>query len=176
MTHKLTIKDKEYLLVGCPKDINKFVIKNYGYAGKWLEGIEDSKLNSWKVKIDNENTYQIINTISNLTEKECKELVEYSDTREFMPSVAPHYYDYLDTNKWDYTEDSGNVIYGWKTAKESFISLLKSKNILAKSFVDEPKVYDREKHTIYFDEDIFKKDLEKYQNLPDELLLIQINN
>lgn len=184
MTHKLTIKDKEYLLAECPKNINKFVIKNYGYAGKWLEGIEDSTLNSWKVKIDNENTYKIINTISNLTEEKCKELVDkYTNYEtEHEQLLDGMYEDYLEKGNYWVQDSSGIKLWAFKTAKESFISLLKSKNILAKSFVEKIWITEQlviENTTGYTGQKMFEKwekQEKEYQNLPDEMLLIQINN
>ncbi len=55
------------------------------------------------------------------------------------------------------------------TAKQSFISRLKSKNILAQSFIDRPKLTGEAAEAITF----YNLELEEYNNLPEELLLIQ---
>ena len=135
MTHKLTIKDKEYLLVEVPKDAYDFKLGNCPMLGEENEGRRKYYV-SYKMpnlpdyanhhSITYSTTYftaKIINAISNLTEEECKELVENLFTDEAWK---------------DYTvkENIGYGNYKLLTAKESFISLLQSKNILAKENED----------------------------------------
>jgi hypothetical protein len=158
MTHKLTIKDKEYLLV----EISKETIYNLGISiCKKVIGDTNNSAN-WKkfaIQLPIENNYRIINTISNLTEEECKSLVEC------ISDSYPVYRNYL--------LDSQYFEYLPKTAKESFISLLKSKNILSKSFVDEP-IHIFSDSPIKEESKMYMNKLEEYQNLADELLLIEI--
>jgi hypothetical protein len=164
MTHKLTIKDKDYLLVGIDKSQRRFEISKKKDISKdyyHLEGINFSSL------FLSNNPCKIINTISNLTEKECISLVDTA------LSIGEEYY-----KDYDNQTSSGTFF----TAKESFISLLKSKNILAKSFVDEPKEFIKSKFNDNNPFESFSNDSKqilaklKYQNLSDEMLLIEINN
>ena len=156
MIHKLTIKDKEYLLVEVEKDANTFFINSVGciryshdVRNRQSTAIEPMSLGIYAT---NENC-KIINTISNLTEEECKYVIRFGWLG---------YRDYLSSDEYN--------TYTYLTAKEAFISLLKAKDIFAKSFVDEPneKSYRGDHYENYLN------DAEKYQNLPDEYLLIEI--
>jgi len=172
MTHKLTIKDKEYLLVGVPKDACDFDISqnrvdnnvNLYYSLKELNHFQRIEIN---LDYSTNKTYKIINTISNLTEEECEELVETAtledvrnERRNATEEIKHYFENYLDEQ------------VPYQTAKESFISLLKSKNILAKSFAEEPMLSNGDIDSVFEYKGIFKE----YEKLPDELLLIQINN
>lgn len=71
---------------------------------------------------------QIISTTKDITEEQCKNLVEFIEFNEFEKYSTSHYYDYTNTNKWEYTE-SGSVVYGFKTAKESLNSLIQANGL-----------------------------------------------
>ena len=177
MIHKLTIKDKEYLLVEVPKDANTFYVNNVGciryshdIRNRQSTAIEPMTLGIYAT---NENC-KIINTISNLTEGECIPIMENDNWSK------P--YSHLWTK---FGVDKKQDFWWVSSAKESFISLLKSKNILAKSFVDEvithnfgSKQYGSENIFSMTDKELelYNQELKEYQNLSDELLLIQINN
>ena len=76
-------------------------------------------LDSWR------KDTKIITTTNSITEEIAKTVIEFEDFNEFHPSITPHYYDYLNTNKWGYN-DNGIVTYGYGTALESFYSLMDS--------------------------------------------------
>lgn len=163
MTHKLTIKDKDYLLVEVSLDTCDFKL-NYEEETGYLLIYKDNECGNnigdvahKEIKGLDYINLKIINTISNLTEEECKELTT------LYPSGLYGTEEYKET---------GMVMLD-KTAKESFITLLKSKNILAKSFIEiplEPQIFKEMRLNK------FEQELKEYQNLPDELLLIEINN
>ncbi len=104
--------------------------------------------------------YEPINTISYLTEEECVPLVEWG-------SYAGTWRNYITNDN-----HKSNQL---RTAKASFISLLKSKGILAKSFAHIPDANDACYKTAdgLIDVYTWAADYAKYNALPEELILIQ---
>jgi hypothetical protein len=60
-THKLK---NGLIVISVPSDEEKFVIKNYGYAGKWIEENNSKNFNACKTKLDNNTNYQILGVIN----------------------------------------------------------------------------------------------------------------
>ena len=151
-------------MIEVPKNAHSFRDKLSYEGGYWLVMFEPRiepylAIQSIRVEGNSFCNFKIINTISNLTEEECKELVDFIPNRHSDYNLYKNYI----------TE---GFIFG--SSKQSFISLLKSKNILAKSFVEKPIYFTTENSNL---QSVKWEDfMGEYQNLPDELLLIQINN
>jgi len=126
ITH--TIDNKEYIFVEVPKDAYVFYLNYEPSIGKPAINIRYKKRgNNGSTYFGNEFNYpiDIISTLSNISEEDAENLVEFVEANKFEKYSTPHYYDYTNTNKWEYT-DSGTIIYGYRTAKESLQSLITS--------------------------------------------------
>jgi len=109
------------------------IVRNEKYTYLFVECSDDCKPMQIAHNIINkpnslifDYSVQLISTTRDITEEQAKYIVEFEEFNEFEPYITPHYFDYTDTNKWEYTEDSGSVIYGFKTAKDSLQSLIQS--------------------------------------------------
>ena len=150
MTHELEINGKQYLLLPTPycrwRDIDGAVF---------------------------------VGAISNLTEEECEPLVE-----KIFVEETPHasndmaggfHYEFIDyERRGDFAGWHGDAGC-YRKAKASFISLIKSKGILAKSFVHKPDANDAcyKSADGFVDVDTWAADYAKYNALPEELILIE---
>jgi hypothetical protein len=172
MTHELEINGKQYLLVGVPKDGYHYEVfnalttdVNLIYSTPVNEQGKDMPPNVvWLEEYAPFKEYRIIATISNLTEEECEPLVESriyersgrkgEDVKMFRDYDYPH-----------------GFLTDLDTAKASFISLLKSEGILAKSFVEAPAYFvTPNSHThVTGWEDL----MAEYNALQEELILIE---
>jgi hypothetical protein len=177
MIHELNINSKKYLLIEVNDEVFELskdsvhypdhYIDNDNFFGKRLVIMYGKKGTLDKeIDLPKENNYKDIGFISKLTEEECESLViEDLDTPN---PLDRRYYNYeveaFDENNLEFT------------SKESFISLLKSKGVLAKSFVDFPlqMFYTPEYDCQKYPSECYEEDYKQYKKIPQELLLIEV--
>lgn len=113
------------------------------------------------------NNYSILGKLSELTDEQCKPLVEG------CPYYAKCWKKYDADHKYGCPEGDFNADYSCWTPKESFISYLKSENKICKWMVEEPDEMDfiQRGQTIKA-EFSFYDAMESYNSLPDDFLIL----
>lgn len=154
---KFKLNNKKLLLIPVAKEAKNFTLINshsyfssprieHSVGGVDLDGkIED---------------YKIINTLSTITEEQCREYVE-------MRKIKQSFDDVLSEVFINYLNAGLNDKY-LCTATESFTSLLISKKIFTKSILGEIN------HKNYATTSAFEHAVYEYNKLPEELLIIEI--
>ncbi len=171
MKIELELNEKKYLLIGIPLNTEYSEIC---HPNKEADDVDEiySVLRSWPKNGGLSTTElsegynfngKIINTITNIAEEECKNLVEIDEE-------TSHWEDVNDVMYKNYLDDTC-----FSSAKKSFLSLLKSKSILAQSFTEKPKCYN---YTFASKIGLVNKTnndkVNEYKKLPEELILIEI--
>jgi hypothetical protein len=120
MIKQIITKVGKILCIKVPKDSENFTIKAYGFAGTWLEEVQNENFNSWKTFLSkgSNQMYSILGKLSELTDEQCEEFIDVS----YDPTLTIKFI-YLDYCSWE------QKMFDKITAKESFTSLLQLEGI-----------------------------------------------
>ncbi len=177
MIYKLKIKEQEFILVGVPKyayDFSNTLVPhqidftiNTPYKESFIKCRDSVILEDyWNIPL------KIIGAISSISEEDCFDLVDSKELSSLTKHGMQTSIWYMDYNQGINISSIGESKWEYKTAKESFISRLKSNDILAQSFVGKPLALGEATEAILF----YNEEMGQYNKLPEELILIKINN
>lgn len=154
---KIELNNKKLLIIPVSKEAKNFTLINshsYFSSPRIEHSIGGVDLDG---KIED---YKIINTLSKITEEQCREYVE-------MRKIKKSFDDFISEVFINYPNIGLNDKY-LDSAKESFVSFLKAKKIFTKSIFGEIN------HENYTTTSAFEMAVYEYNKLPEELLIIEI--
>jgi len=164
----LKVKDKEILCFEIPLKSEDFSINNDDISYMKFYP-SDKNLNSGEGYMSEEyiigdfKKYEILGKLSDILQNDV-----------LMKKYVNGFFKHDNSQKYDCFEDyerKNGLTYPFDNIKDSFISLLKSQNINCKLITREPKICDFNKNEGW--SWLYKQKLDKYNELPDDLILIE---